>query len=349
MRVTVLYNEYNESLREGTRPEALQEILAAVKECGYEATTLVANQALGVNLSISTYKDLVLNLAPGAGGDASYIYAPSTMAYQQIPFTGPDALSCGLVQSKVSTHQILSSVGIPTPATQVVESLEDLQAAVKVIKFPMILKPAFYSHGAGTFEFSYCEDEEDLMSTFLAYREQGLGYFMAQQFIPGREFSLFVLGDSHSFRPIFTVQVEPAAAGFKILSTEARDAALSSAEVMEKLYTSKVYLTPQEAKLVSQISVSAAAVLGCFDWARIDLKVTPDHIPYVLDVKCLPELTASDDPRVALMFKSIGLTPKKLVQSILESAIARQGLDKSRVDNSSPEVSDGVKSDGVAA
>ncbi len=84
---------------------------------------------------------------------AAPIEGITTFWEDDVPLTADLAEALGLpyhsskaarsVRSKFETRQVMAAAGLPTPRFQMIKSKEDLEAAIKAVGFPSVLKPVF--------------------------------------------------------------------------------------------------------------------------------------------------------------------------------------------------------------
>jgi hypothetical protein len=75
-------------------------------------------------------------------------------------------------------------------------------------------------------------------------------------------------------------------------------------------------------RAVKQVALKAAKVLGCRDLARVDIRLSSEGIPYVLEVNPLPGLDP-EESNLPLMAQAAGISYEALIHRILGFAIQR--------------------------
>ena len=76
-------------------------------------------------------------------------------------------------------------------------------------------------------------------------------------------------------------------------------------------------------KRVQEIAVAVYGLLGCYGFARVDMILTQDGEPQVLEGQAIPGLTETSLlPQAA---EAAGLSFEQLIELIIEQALARPG------------------------
>ena len=72
---------------------------------------------------------------------------------------------------------------------------------------------------------------------------------------------------------------------------------------------------------ISASSLKAFKALGCRDFARLDFRVSPEGIPYFLEINPLPGLGTYSD--LVIMAIKMGWTHEALIGAVLDAALER--------------------------
>lgn len=104
------------------------------------------------------------------------------------------AIAEGIASDKDLTKSLLHSCGVPVPKGCLVDSAEEAWEAAQEIGLPVALKPYNGNHGRGV--SLDLKSEADIISAFkLADREGEGGAVIVEQFIPGNEHRVLVVGN----------------------------------------------------------------------------------------------------------------------------------------------------------
>lgn len=262
--------------------------------------------------------DLVYNIAEGLYGRAREAQVPCLLELYNIPYTCSDPLVCALTLDKALTKRVVRDAGLPTPAFEVIEEASAARACT--LSFPVFAKPIAEGTGKGITADSRITDHAQLERVcarlLQAYRQPVL----VEEYLPGREFTVGIVGTGPRARVIGTMEVE-------VLSTP--EQAIYSYENKELCDTRCRYATPPRDALLEAIealALRAFRVLECRDVARVDIRLDAHGRPAFLEINPLPGMhpTHSDLPMIAAR---AGISFVELVEMIITSACERLTSD----------------------
>jgi D-alanine-D-alanine ligase len=84
-------------------------------------------------------------------------------------------------------------------------------------------------------------------------------------------------------------------------------------------------------KVAQELAVRAHACLHCRDISRVDFRVTPQGMPYVLEINTLPGMTATS--LVPDAAKACGVSFAELVERLVRMALERNANKEERAGN----------------
>jgi D-alanine-D-alanine ligase-like ATP-grasp enzyme len=122
-----------------------------------------------------------------------------------LPYTGPSANLYD--PTKELMKYVAFCEGVPTPQFVLVESVADIDEAIKHLQFPLFVKPAKAGDSLGVDEHSLVHSREELVRKVNEIIEE-YGPLLVEEYIAGREFTVLVAanGDEHGnctvFRPV---------------------------------------------------------------------------------------------------------------------------------------------------
>lgn len=102
------------------------------------------------------------------------------------------AIAEEIASDKDLTKSLLSACGVPVPQGQLIHSLEEAWEAAQDVGLPVAVKPEDGNHGRGvSLDLS---QRQDIEAAFTLAKAQGSGGVIIEQFIPGNEHRLLIVG-----------------------------------------------------------------------------------------------------------------------------------------------------------
>ncbi len=134
--------------------------------------------------------DLVFNLCEGVRGVAQWEdHVVGTLELAGIAYTGCGPWTTAACRRKAVANTLLERAGLPVPRWTVAQGkIED------DFPLPAIVKPAAEDASAGLDRQSVVSDRKSLKARIAAMTEQ-FDEVLVQQYIPGREFNVGIVGD----------------------------------------------------------------------------------------------------------------------------------------------------------
>ncbi|MCA9064036.1 MAG: D-alanine--D-alanine ligase [Planctomycetaceae bacterium] len=261
--------------------------------------------------------DLVFNICEGLHGAGRESQVPSILDVFDIPYTFSDPTVMSVCLQKAITKCVVRDAGVPTPRFVVVESLDNL-AFMPSLRFPLFAKPIAEGTGKGVTPASRVDDAEQLKDVCARLLEQFNQPVLVEEFLPGREFTVGIVGTGHAARCLGTLEI--------VLLAKAEQGVYSyvNKEQCEELVEYRLVSadTDPEVRQAEEISLAAWRALGCRDGGRIDLRCDGEGIPQFIEANPLAGLHPqhSDLPMLAT---AIGMPYLDLIGQIVASAANR--------------------------
>jgi D-alanine-D-alanine ligase len=220
-----------------------------------------------------------------------------------------------LALHKGMAKRVVRDCGVPTAPFAVVETMADL-AAVE-LPFPLFAKPIAEGTGKGVTPASRVTSASALRKLCRQLLERYRQPVLVETFLPGREFTVGIIGTGASAEPVAVMEV--------ILNAEA-EAGVYSYVNKEECESRVVYrlAEDEQAQEAGAVALAAWRALGCRDGGRVDLRQDAGGRPLFLEVNPLAGLhpTHSDLP---IMCTLAGIPYDALIGRIVESARRRCG------------------------
>lgn len=254
---------------------------------------------------------MVFNMAYGIQGESRYTHLPSMLEMLGVPYVGSTPSGHALALDKVMTKVVWQNKGLPTPDFWVFSSPhEDLTS----VRFPVIVKPKMESVSFG---LKVVYDEEALRESIHFIITEFQQQALVEQFIPGREFAVGLLGNS----PVDTFPVLE-------FDLEGDPDAIQTEEDKKKKPRQKICPAniPQNlAEKLTDFSRRAFQTLELRDFARVDIRVDANDNIYLLEINSMASLGQGGSYVAAA--KVAGYDYCALVNKMLDVAAVRYFSD----------------------
>jgi D-alanine-D-alanine ligase len=207
-----------------------------------------------------------------------------------IPYTGAPAMALANCQNKILAKRLLSSSGIRIPPFFIVYTR--MSRYTHKLKYPLFVKPAFEDASVGIENESIVTNSKELRSRI----EHVLKFFsqpvLVEEFIEGRELNVSVMGDKRlRVLPISEIDFSTMPDHLhNIVSYQAKW------DPHHESYHKTIPVCPAPLpknieKRAKEIAFKAFKVMGCRDYARVDIRLSKDNKLYVLEVNPNPDIT----------------------------------------------------------
>jgi D-alanine-D-alanine ligase len=237
-----------------------------------------------------------------------------------LPFTGSSALVLGLSQDKGKTKAILAHHNIPTPFYRVWHPGKD--DVLNGLPFPLIVKPLCEDASLGIDNDAFVRDERALMKQVRKISREYGPSVLIEEFIEGRELNVSILGNEDPrVLPISEIDFSSMPAGLPKICGYSAKWEKESEEFCNTVPRCPVVFPSEIENKIFQVSLQSFYIMGCCDYARIDIRLSPDGIPYVLEVNANPDI--SPDAGIIRSAKSGGIPYADFIGGIVELALAR--------------------------
>jgi D-alanine-D-alanine ligase len=293
--------------------ETIDAIAGVLASLGHEIDRIGHVLDLTARLARGDRWDLVFNMAEGVSGAGREAQVPALLEAFDIPYTFSDPLTLSLALHKGMAKRVVRDAGIPTPPFAVVEAVSDLDALE--LTFPLFAKPVAEGSSKGISSASIVHSPAALTSICRTLMEKYRQPVLVEQFLPGREFTVGVIGTGR----------ESAALGVM----EVHLGELAEAGVYSRLNKSdwerrvSYSLTePSIARDAIDVALAAWRALGCRDAGRVDVRCDACGMVNFLEVNPLAGLAPGVSDLV-LLCGLHGIAYRELIAMILARASAR--------------------------
>lgn len=297
--------------------ETVQAIRVALETGGLSVGLAEADETLASKLRAGSY-DIAFNIAEGVSGRGREAQAPAIFNMVGLPFTGSDETALCISLDKALTKRLAASWGVRVPRGAVLGP-EDT-ALPRGLHYPAIVKPNAEGSSKGISGAAVAADAKGLRAILAEnFRLYGTE-MLVEEFLPGREFTLGLLGngkDLRAFEPMEVVYDRATDGPYCVYSYPVKQ---NFREYLH--YECPAKLEPAQSEEMKAMARAVFRALGCRDLARADFRLGADGRPRFIEINPLPGLAPgySDYPMLA---EFQGVPYGELVRGILDAAAAR--------------------------
>lgn len=268
----------------------------------YEVSKIIINNKRDILEKVKGLDFALLALHGKFGEDGT---VQAFLDIMDIPYSGCGALSSSLCMDKNLSKKVLKAENIRTAKWITVKSIEEIDyEKIEEIGYPVFVKPNNGGSSVATFKVYKKEDIKDAVMEGLKYDEE----VIIESFVKGREITC----------PIFNGELFPileikSKAGFYDYKQKyaANGAEHLPVQLEKSLYDE-----------VKEMALKTFEVLKCEVYARVDMIISEEGVPYILEVNTLPGMTATSlFPQSA---ESIGISYSKFIDLIIETSLNKK-------------------------
>jgi D-alanine-D-alanine ligase len=306
--------------------EAVRAALASHPEVTVEVIEAVPDKAIDRLLLHDL--DIVFNLAEGFIGAAREAQFPALLEMLGIPYTGSGPLALAVMLDKARTKEILSYHGIPVARFITSDrAIGSIRSMLPGSDFPFIVKPISEGSGKGIRNSSFVTSLDAMNREIERISQEYHQLALIEEFLPGREFTVAVLGNGEHARVLPIVEIN-----FGELPPEANNIYSYEAkwvyDVAERplhIFTCPADISNKLKEEIEAVVLRTYEVLDCRDWARIDVRLDARGRVNVIEVNPLPGILPKPEenscfPKAA---RAAGLTYEGMLLSVLKSGCDR--------------------------
>ena len=302
--------------------ETIKAIKGALEGTGFCVELYEAAEELPAKL-FKVKPDIVFNVAEGMTGRGREAQVPAILNFLRIPFTGSDETAMSIAMDKALCKRLVASCGIRTPDYAVAECRSPLTDII--LSYPVIIKPNTEGSSKGISLLSVVHNDAALRCLLAekisTYRED----MLVEEYIGGREFTVGVLGNGENLRVFPPMEIIFIDSTYNIYSYEVKRNFRQYVR-----YECPPDISQDLRREMESTAETIFRLIGCRDMARMDFRLSPEGRLYFIEINPLPGLAPgySDFPMLA---EFCGMDYSALIRNIMESALTRYGLYRSRV------------------
>lgn len=302
-----------EETAEFDRPDTIDSIEKALRLMGHETVRIGNIQSLVKRLAAGERWDLVFNIAEGLYGFGREAAVPALLDAYRIPYTFSDPLVLTVTLQKAMAKRVIRDLGIPTPDFAEVCVPEDI--AKINLPYPLFAKPVAEGTGKGVTAASKITSARELETVcrdlLVRYKQPVL----VETFLPGREFTVGIVGNQERARSIGVVEV------ILLANSDPDVYSYRNKEICEEVVEYRAVDDP-EAREAVELALQVWHGLGCRDSGRVDLRSDSKGRPYFIEINPIAGLHPEHSD-LCIIGSKCGLGYQELIAEIVEGAVAR--------------------------
>lgn len=224
------------------------------------------------------------------------------LEYMRIPYSGSGVLGSALGMNKIISKQILAHYNIPTPQWEVIDLSKTSASKVHLkMQYPVVIKPSQEGSSVG---MSIVKESSQLAAGLeLAGKYDKL--VLVEKYIDGKEITVPVVDGMK----LQAIEIVP--------KTEWYDYTRKYTAGQTE-YIIPARLSPDVMELCERYSRETFDALGCRTYARVDLRVSTENKPYVLEINTLPGCTETS--LVPKAVAQAGIPFEDFVEKLVQTA-----------------------------
>lgn len=274
-------------------------VLAALQEEGFTHITPVIVDSERPAIPEGT--ELCYNMIHGTYGEDGGLQ--SYLEELGLPYTGAGSASSRICFDKVLSKEAMVAAGVPTPKSEVIAA--GTQPSLPV---PCVIKPPCEGSSVGV----QIVREPAQLPAALEAAARYSSTLLVEEFIQGKELTVAILNGE----ALPVIHICPKE-GFYDLQN--KYPSLYGGVGSE--YICPADITPEETKAVQEAALAAYRALGVEVYGRVDVLLTDDGRPYVLEINTIPGMTSSSlFPKAA---KAVGISYGELCARIAQLSLAQ--------------------------
>ncbi len=231
------------------------------------------------------------------------------------PYTGSGVLASALCMDKALSKILFERYNIATPAWFEISSTGARGGSLERIPgiggFPTVVKPVDQGSSVG---ISIIEDESGLEAG-IALAETYSRRLVFERYVPGRELSVGIVGEQ--VFPVIEIIPVGGFYDYERKYTKGRSSYQCPADIDDAL-----------SRRISDEAYAAYKALGCEGFARVDLRLGEDGVPYFLEINTIPGMTETS--LVPMGAAASGYSFSALVDRIVGEAMGDPGIAGSK-------------------
>lgn len=275
-------------------------VLQALLKQGIDAFKVDINNNLLQDLTQKRF-DRVFNMLHGRGGEDGVLQA--VLETLKIPYTGSKVMASALCMDKLRTKWCCRGAKLSTPSWYLLTCVDDVDACIAELGFPVIVKPA---QEGSSFGVSKANSRQQLINAYNTAIKFDSNVF-AESWILGNEYTVAILADQAL--PIVRLESQNTFYDYaaKYLSDTTQ-------------YHCPCGLSSEQEQKLKTLALQACVITGVTGWARVDLFIDEAGKEQLIEINTVPGMTKHS--LMPMAAKAQGINFDELVWRILATSMS---------------------------
>ena len=313
--------------RRNAEPEMEYQVANALRKNGHDVLLVgVHDDVRDMSARLADWKpDLVFNATEAFLDNSNLDYlVPALLEAEGYRYTGAPPLSLLVTRNKAMSKKILAFHNIKVPGFKSFRIGESPSESLD-LRYPLIVKPLQADASEGISQASIVHDHKALSERVAWIHERFSQPAIAEEYIEGRELYATMLGNGDKVEVLPLVEMIFQDSGSRpedrIATQYAKwDMGYRKRRGIKNVFARRLAKVAQERLLETCYTSYRAFWLR--DYARIDVRLTPDNEIWFIEANANPFLSYGHDSAEAA--HKAGLRYNAFIQRIVDEAMARQ-------------------------
>ena len=308
-------NRFGMPSKERYRYSTIEMVTSALENGGHNVRIIEGNMHVIAELENFMPKvvrgerpGMIFNMAYGIQGQSRYTHIPAMLEMLGVPYVGSGPAAHAIALDKVMSKIVFLQHRLPTPTFWMFSSPDE---NLKEVNYPVIVKPKME---AVSFGLRVVDNETDLREAIAGITEEFQQAALVEEFIPGREFAVAMLGNGASLETLPIVEID---LGGDPKAIQTLDNKMNNPR--RKLCPANI--SEEVAERLRKLAMSSFNALGLFDFARVDFRMDAEGGLHILEINSMASLNPTGSFVHAAEVAGMDFTD--LVNRMLDTAALR--------------------------
>ena len=257
--------------------------------------------------------DICFNMSECSGGPSREGHIPSVLELLSIPYTGSDPRVLHVCLHKRVARDVMAARGVPVPRKD---------------RLPAVVKPAHEGSSMGIRDSSLVRTRASMRREVRRIERDLDQPAVVEEFLPGREFTVAMLGNPPRLFPPVEIMLDALPAGANPIYSYEAKWVWDVRERPLRIFECPARIDAKLRKRIEAACRSAWKAMELRDWARIDVRLDRRGVPRIIEVNPLPGVlpNPSDNSCFPKAARAAGMEFDEIILGVLHAAAKRCGL-----------------------